>query len=79
VIGLTLAEAVQVLDPPMPRRELARRLKDVAPCGSTYGRRGRRAAVYPIDAIMRVHAAWTNGCWRNRDDHARIPQQEESV
>ena len=44
--------------PPIPRRELARRLKDVAAVGAKYGRRGRRAATYPVDAIMHAHAEW---------------------
>lgn len=56
--ALTLAEAVQALHPPMPRRELARRLKEVSPCGSVYGRRGRRARTYPATEIMRAHAQW---------------------
>lgn len=55
---MTLADAAQALHPPIPRRELARRLKDVATVGTQYGRRGRRAALYPIDAIMHAHAAW---------------------
>lgn len=54
----TVTEAAETLDPPMPRRELVRRLKHVAACGSAYGRRGRRAALYPIREIMLVHAAW---------------------
>lgn len=58
---MTLTEAAEALDPPIPRRELARRLKDVASIGSVYGRRGRRAALYPIAAIMRAHADWVRG------------------
>jgi hypothetical protein len=58
VSALTLTEAAEVLDPPMPRRELARRLKQVPPAGSVYGKRGRRAALYPAREIMRVHAEW---------------------
>jgi hypothetical protein len=58
VNGLTLAEAAAAMSPPIPRRELARRLKGVAPIGSTYGRRGRRAATYPVDEIMKAHAGW---------------------
>ena len=54
----TLTEAAETLDPPMPRRELARRLKGVAPVGATYARRGRRASTYPVSAIMRAHAEW---------------------
>lgn len=55
---MTISDAAQAMHPPIPRRELARRLKDVAAVGTEYGRRGRRAALYPIDAIMRAHAAW---------------------
>lgn len=55
---MTLTEAAAALDPPIPRRELARRLRGVATVGSLYGRRGRRAALYPVDAIMRAHAEW---------------------
>ena len=46
------------MDPPMPRRELARRLAKVAPTGTAYGRRGRRAKTYPVAAILRAHADW---------------------
>lgn len=56
--GMTVTDAAAAMSPPIPRRELARRLKDVATVGSQYGRRGRRAALYPIDAIMKAHAAW---------------------
>jgi hypothetical protein len=58
VSAMTLSDAAQVMDPPIPRRELARRLKDVATVGTQYGGRGRRGRLYPIDAIMRAHAAW---------------------
>lgn len=58
MIGLTISDAAAAMCPPIPRRELARRLKDVAAVGTDYGRRGRRAALYPVDAIMRAHAAW---------------------
>jgi hypothetical protein len=57
---LTLTEAASVLDPPMPRRELARRLKHVAPRSTVYGRKGRRAAEYPVEEIFRAHAAWVS-------------------
>lgn len=56
--GLTISDAAEAMRPPIPRRELARRLKDVASVGTEYGRRGRRAALYPVDAIMRAHAEW---------------------
>lgn len=55
---MTITDAAEVMYPPIPRRELARRLRDVATIGTEYGRRGRRAALYPVDAIMRAHAAW---------------------
>lgn len=56
--GLTISEAAEAMRPPIPRRELARRLKNVAAVGAQYGRRGRRAALYPIEAVMRAHAEW---------------------
>lgn len=55
---MTLADAAQAMTPPIPRRELARRLKTVAPAGTQYGRRGRRASLYPVAEIMKAHAAW---------------------
>jgi hypothetical protein len=56
--SMTISEAAQAMTPPMPRRELARRLRHVKPTGTAYGRAGRRPAEYPIDAILRAHAAW---------------------
>lgn len=56
--SMTLSDAAEAMKPPIPRRELARRLKDVPAVGAKYGRRGRRAATFPIDAIMQAHAAW---------------------
>jgi hypothetical protein len=55
---MTLADAAEAMRPPIPRRELARRLKSVAAVGTQYARRGRPAALYPIAAIMRAHADW---------------------
>lgn len=55
---MTLKDAAAAMSPPIPRRELARRLKGVAAVGTQYGNRGRRAALYPVDAIMRAHAEW---------------------
>jgi hypothetical protein len=55
---MTITDAAQAMIPPIPRRELARRLRDVPAVGTEYGRRGRRAALYPVDAIMRAHAEW---------------------
>lgn len=57
---MTLADAAQAMCPPIPRRELARRLKDVAPVAAQYGRRGRRAKLYPVAEIMRAHASWVS-------------------
>ena len=56
--AMTLADAAAAMQPPIPRRELARRLREVAPVGSVYGRRGRRAALYPLAEILRAHAEW---------------------
>lgn len=56
--GMTVTEAAAAMSPPIPRRELARRLRGVAPNGATYGRKGRRAATYPVDAILEAHARW---------------------
>lgn len=58
VDGWTLTEAVEHLDPPMPRRELARALRGITSSGMVYGRLGRRARAYPITEIMRAHARW---------------------
>lgn len=56
--GWTITEAAGQLHPPIPRRELARRLSAVHPVGALYGRRGRRAKVYPLREILLVHARW---------------------
>ena len=56
--GWTISEAAGHLHPPIPRRELARRLSVVPPVGTLYGGRGRRAKVYPVREIMRAHAEW---------------------
>jgi hypothetical protein len=56
--SMPLREAAEAMTPPIPRRELARRLSNVPPVSRVYGRRGRRAAEYPIDEIMRAHAEW---------------------
>jgi hypothetical protein len=58
VAGMTVTEAAAAMSPPIPRRELARRLKDVAPVGTQYGRKGRRAVLYPVDEILQAHARW---------------------
>lgn len=56
--ALTISEAAAAMTPTMPRRELARRLRDVAPVGIVYGRAGRRARTYPVAEILRAHADW---------------------
>jgi hypothetical protein len=58
--GMTVEEAAQAMVPPIPRRELARRLKDVPPIGAVWGRKGRRPKTYPVDAIFKAHAAWVH-------------------
>ena len=55
---MTLREGAAAMTPPMPRRELARRLKEVDPVGHVAGRLGRRPALYPVVTIMQAHAAW---------------------
>jgi len=72
---MTISDAVAALHPPMPRRELARRLKNVASAGAQYGRRGRRAATYPVSEIMRAHAAWV----RERGGRHRMLADDQSV
>ena len=73
---LTLTEAASVLDPPMPRRELARRLKHVPPRSTVYGRRGRRAAEYPVDEILRAHAEWVRTVAHRQGSCQNSRQQE---
>ncbi len=60
--AMTVAEALSpgVLDPPIPRRSLTRRLTGVQPVGvrkpGTEG--GRPALLYAAADIYRVHAEW---------------------
>lgn len=56
--GMTIRDGAAAMRPPMPPRELSRRLKDVKPIGTQYGRRGRRPALYPVAEILRAHAEW---------------------
>ena len=56
--GMTITDGAAAMVPPMPRRELARRLRGVAAIGQTYGAKGRRAAAYPVGEILKAHAAW---------------------
>jgi hypothetical protein len=55
---MTVREAAAAMSPPIPRRELARRLRQVAPIGTQHGPRGRPASLYPVDEIFRAHAEW---------------------
>jgi hypothetical protein len=55
---MTVDEGARAMTPPMPRRELARRLRDVPPVATVYGRRGRRPKAYPVAAILQAHADW---------------------
>lgn len=68
MIGMTLADAAAAMTPPIPRRELARRMRDVAAVGAQYGRRGRRAKLYPVAEILKAHARWVG----ERDQ--RVPE-----
>lgn len=56
--SMTVSEAAEAMVPPIPRRELARRLKGVPPVGTRYGALGRKPKLYPVAAIMLVHAEW---------------------
>ena len=67
--AMSISDAVAVLQPAMPRRELARRLADVAPVDVQYGSRGRRPARFPLATIMRIHRQWC-------DEKARRLQAE---
>lgn len=60
--GMTITDGAAAMHPPMPRRELARRLEGVAAIGRTYGAKGRRAAAYPVGEILKAHAAWLREC-----------------
>lgn len=63
---MTVREAAEAMRPPIPRRELARRLKGVQPVGQVAGRLGRRPALYPLAAIMRAHTDWVR-------EHSDVP------
>jgi hypothetical protein len=77
--AMTLSDAAQALHPPMPRRELARRMESVAPAGAAYARRGRRARTYPVSELMRAHAAWVaERLVADRDSVCQNSAQEES-
>ena len=56
--AMTVTEGAAAMSPPMPRRELARRLQGVEPVGAVWARRGRRPATYPVDAIFKAHRQW---------------------
>lgn len=54
----TIDEAVAVLEPPIPRRDLVRGMAGTAPVGRVYGKRGRRPQTFPVAAILLAHAEW---------------------
>lgn len=66
---MTLTDAAAAMRPPIPRRELARRLKGTPPAGREYGRSKRPAALFPVGEILKAHAAWVRekGCGSGRD------------
>jgi hypothetical protein len=51
----TIDEAVEQLDPPIPRRTLADLMKHVEPCGMARGGRGRPAMKYPVETFAIIH------------------------
>lgn len=55
--AFTVAEAVQILDPPIPRRTLERLAATLTPVDyRCHG--GRPAARYNLPDLLRVHAEW---------------------
>lgn len=72
--GLTITDGAKAMTPPMPRRELARRLKDAAPVGTQYGRRGARARLYAVADIMKAHAEWMRGRTAVGEGSSGVPQ-----
>jgi hypothetical protein len=62
-VTLTLAEAAQVLDPPMTEQQLRLMVRVLGwqPCGERAnghpGRSGRQKATYDAAEILRLHAA----------------------
>lgn len=56
--GMTVTEGAAAMSPPMPRRELARRLRGVEPVGTVWARKGRRPALYPVGEIFKAHRQW---------------------
>jgi len=75
--ALTLAEAAQILDPPMTERQLRAIIGALGwqSAGTRpSGRRGRPAATYPWQQITELHAAlvpWLGITYRN--GHATHP------
>ena len=60
-VTFTLAEALQVLDPPMTRRQLRRAITQASlrPSGKRYtGCAGRPALRYDAADLMKIHSAW---------------------
>jgi hypothetical protein len=55
----TIGDALAFLDPPIPRRTLARLLKQLPPIGLVPSRRGGPLVhTYRPEDVMRVHAHW---------------------
>ena len=75
--ALTLAEAAQILNPPMTERQLRQIITALGwqPAGNRpNGKRGRPAATYPWTDITQLHAAlvpWLGITYRN--GHATHP------
>jgi hypothetical protein len=74
---MTITDAAAVMSPPIPRRELARRLRDVQPVGTQWGGQGRRPRTYPVAAILEAHAAWCRENVRHLQDLERACQNPD--
>jgi hypothetical protein len=72
--GMTIAEAMDHLDPPIPRRTLERRMAKVGHLGvrRPVGK-GRPAKQYRPEDIYREHTAWATS---NVGKHPTQPVQE---
>lgn len=58
---VTIGEAMLMLDPPMPRRSLARTLSKLTPAGTRLPKQGGPPAkTYRLSDIRRAHADWVN-------------------
>ncbi len=60
--GMTVSEALRFLDPHIPRRTLERRLATCKPLPELRrpAGRGRPAAAYRVEDVLREHAAWAS-------------------